>query len=163
MAPVRRRLCELVPGVEVMENLRFDPGEEAGDPAFVARLIAGQDLYVNDAFGAAHRAHASVVGPPAHLPSAAGRLLAHEVQALSLLVDAPPRPFVAVVGGAKLADKLGVLSVLADKVDVLVVGGGMCFTFLAALGHDVRRVGCRPGPSRPLSSAARRRCAHHAA
>ena len=78
-----------------------------------------------------------MVGPPGRLPSAAGRLLAHEVQALSRLVDSPPRPFVAVVGGAKLADKLGVLSVLADQVDVLVVGGGMCFTFLAALGHDV--------------------------
>ena len=76
MAPVRARLAELAPGVELLENLRFDPGEEANDPGFVAKLVAGQDVYVNDAFGASHRAHASIVGPPQTLPSAAGRLLA---------------------------------------------------------------------------------------
>ena len=137
MAPVRQRLQELAPSVKVLENLRFDPGEEANDPAFADRLVRGQDLYVNDAFGTVHRAHASVVGPPSWLPSAAGRLLAREVSVLSQLIEAPARPFVAVVGGAKLADKLGVLEALSRKVDVLMIGGGMCFTFLAALGHDV--------------------------
>ena len=137
MAPVRARLAELAPGVALLENLRFDPGEEANDPAFVDRLVDGFEAYVNDAFGASHRSHASVVGPPAHLPSAAGRLLAREVEVLGGLLDDPARPFVAVVGGAKVADKLGVLQALLDKVDQLLVGGGMAFTFLAAQGHDV--------------------------
>jgi phosphoglycerate kinase len=137
MAPVRARLAELAPGVELMENLRFDPGEEANDPAFVDRLVEGQDLYVDDAFGAAHRAHASVVGPPARLPSAAGRVLAKEVEVLDHLLHDTARPFVAVLGGSKVSDKLGVISALLDRVDALVVGGGMCFTFLAAAGHSV--------------------------
>ncbi|MEY2478537.1 MAG: phosphoglycerate kinase [Actinomycetota bacterium] len=135
--PVRERLNELAPGVELLENLRFDPGEEANDPAFVDKLIEGQDLYVNDAFGACHRAHASIVGPPQRLPSAAGRLLAKEVEVLGGLIDGPKRPFVAVLGGAKVSDKLGVIRTLLEKVDSLVVGGGMCFTFFAALGHPV--------------------------
>lgn len=137
MVPVRQRLQEFFPNVEVMENLRFDSGEEANEPSFVDRLVCGQDLYVNDAFGVVHRAHASVVGPPTRLPSAAGRLLAHEVSVLSRLIEAPSRPFVAIVGGAKLKDKLGVLEALSEKVDILMIGGGMCFTFLAALGHQV--------------------------
>jgi phosphoglycerate kinase len=137
MAPVRARLAELAPGVELMENLRFDPGEEANDPAFVDRLVEGQDLYVDDAFGAAHRAHASIVGPPARLPSAAGRVLAQEVEVLDRLLHDTARPFVAVLGGSKVKDKLGVISALLDRVDSLVVGGGMCFTFLAAAGHSV--------------------------
>jgi len=134
--PVRERLADLAPGVELLENLRFDPGEEAGGAAFVATLIDGFDCYVNDAFGASHRAHASIVGPPATLPSAAGRLLQREVEMLGRLLDDPARPFVAVVGGAKVADKLGVLHALLGRVDRLVVGGGMAYTFLAALGHD---------------------------
>ena len=137
MAPVRERMTALAPGVEVMENLRFDPGEEANDPDFVQRLIEGFDAYVNDAFGASHRSHASIVGPPQFLPSAAGRLLESEVRALSRLLVNPERPFVAVIGGAKIEDKLGVLRSLADKVDHLLLGGAMCFTFLVALGHDV--------------------------
>jgi phosphoglycerate kinase len=137
MAPVRARLAELAPGVELMENLRFDPGEEGNDPAFVDRLVEGQDLYVDDAFGAAHRAHASVVGPPARLPSAAGRVLAAEVEVLDRLLHGTPRPFVAVLGGSKVSDKLGVIAALLERVDALVVGGGMCFTFLAAEGHAV--------------------------
>jgi len=137
MAPVRARLAELAPGVALLENLRFDPGEEGNDPRFVDRLVEGQDLYVNDAFGAAHRAHASVVGPPARLPSAAGRVLAKEVEILSRMLDAPARPFVAVLGGSKVSDKLGVIEALLAKVDALVVGGAMCFTFLAAQGHRV--------------------------
>jgi phosphoglycerate kinase len=137
MAPVRSFLESAVPGVKVMENLRFDPGEETNDPAFVNRLVRDQDLYVNDAFGTAHRAHASVVGPPGRLPSAAGRLLSREVEVLTQLVDAPARPFIALVGGAKVGDKLGVLKTLSEKVDTLLIGGGMCFTFLDALGHDI--------------------------
>lgn len=137
MDPVRARLAELAPGVELMENLRFDPGEEANDPAFVARLIERIDLYVNDAFGAAHRAHASIVGPPKTLPSAAGRLLQREVEVLLGLRSDPKRPFVAVLGGAKISDKLGVVEALLGVVDALVVGGAMCFTFLAAKGHPI--------------------------
>ncbi len=137
MDPVRARLAELAPGVELLENLRFDKGEEANDPAFVERLVAGHDLYVNDAFGAAHRAHASIVGPPTRLPSAAGRLLAREVEVLGGLLDSPKRPFVAVLGGSKVSDKLGVIQALLDQVDSLIIGGGMCFTFFAALGQPV--------------------------
>ncbi len=137
MDPVRARLAELAPGAELLENLRFDPGEEANDPAFVARLVEGMDAYVDDAFGAAHRAHASIVGPPRALPSAAGRLLAREVEVLTGLRERPRRPFVAVLGGAKVSDKLGVIDALLDVVDGLVIGGGMCFTFLAAKGNPV--------------------------
>jgi phosphoglycerate kinase len=133
--PVRRRLAELAPGVELLDNLRYDPGEEANDPAFVARLVDGFDAYVNDAFGASHRAHASIVGPPRSLPSAAGRLLAREVDVLSGLRGNPRRPFVAVLGGSKVSDKLKVIEALLDVADELLVGGGMCFTFLAALGN----------------------------
>ena len=137
MDPVRERLNQLAPGVELMDNLRFDPGEEANDPAFVDRLVEGFDLYVNDAFGACHRAHASVVGPPARLPSAAGRLLAREVDVLGGLLIRPARPFVAVLGGAKVSSKMGVIEALIDKVDVLAIGGAMCFTFLLAQGFSV--------------------------
>ncbi|MGA2303966.1 MAG: phosphoglycerate kinase [Acidimicrobiales bacterium] len=137
MAPVRESLAAMVPGITVMENLRFDPGEEANDPEFVRRLVEGFDYYVNDAFGACHRSHASIVGPPALLPSAAGRLLQREIEALSRILIDPARPFVAVVGGAKVSDKLGVLRSLSDRVDHLLLGGAMCFTFLAALGHEI--------------------------
>lgn len=139
VAPVRARLAELAPGVRLLENLRFDPGEESGDPRFVDKLVEGFDAYVNDAFGSSHRAHASIVGPPARLPSAAGRLLAREVEVLGGLLASPERPFVAVVGGAKVADKLGVLRSLLEKVDTLIVGGGMSYTFLASQGHPVGR------------------------
>ena len=137
MEPVRQRLQALCPGVELMQNLRFDPGEKSDDPAFVQRLIEGFDAYVDEAFGAAHRAHASIVGPPQFLPSAAGRRFAREVEVLGGLLEAPARPFVAVVGGAKVADKIEVLRVLATKVDTLVVGGGMAFTFMAARGQHI--------------------------
>ena len=135
--PVRTRLAELAPGVELLENLRYDPGEEGNDPAFVERLLEGQDLYVNDAFGACHRAHASIVGPPQRLPSAAGRLLAKEVEVLGGLLHDPKRPYVAILGGAKVSDKLGVIDALLAKVDRLLVGGGMCFTFFAAQGQKI--------------------------
>lgn len=141
LAPVEARLAEVLGHrsgqVTLLPNLRFDPGEEANDPTFVDRLVAGQDLYVDDAFGAAHRAHASIVGPPARLPSAAGRLLAREVEVLSGLLERPARPFVAVLGGSKVSDKLGVIEALLEKMDALLVGGGMCFTFMAAEQHSV--------------------------
>lgn len=142
--PVRARLAELVPGVELLDNLRFDPGETSDDPAFVARLVEGQDAYVNDAFGASHRAHASIVGPPRTLPSAAGRLLAAEVDVLLGLRAQPGRPFVAITGGSKVSDKLGVLEALLEVADRVLVGGGMCFTFFSAMGHSVGSSLCEP-------------------
>jgi phosphoglycerate kinase len=137
MEPVQARLAELAPGVELLENLRFDPGEEANDPAFVEQLVTGIDGYVNDAFGASHRAHASIVGPPARLPSAMGRLLERETDVLLGLRTDPKRPFVAVLGGAKVSDKLGVIEALLDVIDSLVIGGAMCFTFFAAQGRPI--------------------------
>jgi phosphoglycerate kinase len=144
MAPVRERLRELLLSagadarrVEVLPNLRFDPREEAGDLSFATELVKGQDLFVNEAFGSAHRAHASVVGPPRFLPSAGGRVLVREVEVLGGLLEGAARPFVAVLGGSKVSDKLGVITSLLDRVDALVVGGGMCFTFLAAQGHPI--------------------------
>jgi len=137
MDAVRARLAELAPGVELLENLRFDAGEEGNDPAFVAKLVEGVDCYVDDAFGAAHRAHASIVGPPRTLPSAMGRLLQKEVEVLLGMRNSPKRPFVAVLGGSKISDKLGVVEALLNTVDALVIGGAMCFTFLAAQGHPI--------------------------
>jgi phosphoglycerate kinase len=137
MDAVRTRLAELAPGVELMENLRYDPGEEANDPQFVAKLIEGIDDYVDDAFGACHRAHASIVGPPRTLPSAMGLLMQREVEVLLGLRNNPKHPFVAVLGGAKISDKLGVVEALLKVVDSLVIGGAMCFTFLAARGNSI--------------------------
>ena len=115
MDAVRARLAELAPGVELMENLRFDAGEEGNDPQFVASLIRGIDAYVDDAFGACHRAHASIVGPPKTLPSAMGLLMQKEVDVLLGLRNDPKRPFVAVLGGAKISDKLGVVEALLRR------------------------------------------------
>ncbi len=137
MDAVRARLAELAPGVELLENLRYDPGEEGNDPLFVASLIKGIDAYVDDAFGACHRAHASIVGPPRTLPSAMGLLMQREVEVLLGLRNDPKRPFVAVLGGAKISDKLGVVEALLNVVDSLVIGGAMCFTFLAARGLPI--------------------------
>lgn len=137
VAPVRAKLAEWLPEVTLLDNLRFGPGETANDPAFVQALIEGHDAYVNDAFGASHRAHASIVGPPHFLPSAAGRLLHREVEVLGGMNDRPRRPFVAVMGGSKVSDKLAVIEALLEHVDSLIVGGGMCFTFLKAKGHNI--------------------------
>jgi phosphoglycerate kinase len=131
-----RAAASLDPGqVLLLQNLRFEPGEEANDPALAEQLAALAELYVDDAFGAAHRAHASVVGVAQRLPAYAGYLLAGEVKVLSRLLEGPDSPFVAVLGGSKVSDKLAVLSNLLGRVDSLVIGGGMCFTFLAARGH----------------------------
>jgi len=134
--PVRKVLSELVPGVRLLENLRFSPGEKRNDPAFVAQLVEGQDCYVNDAFGVCHRADASVVGPPKLLPSAAGRLVQREVEELGSLLEDPARPYVVIIGGAKVADKLGLLASLAAHADRLLIGGAMAFSFTRALGYD---------------------------
>ncbi len=161
LAPVGERLSELL-GIEVdaldevvgdkaaaacasdarvvlLENLRFEPGEERNDPTFSAALAGLAEAYVDDAFGAAHRAHASIVGVAELLPSAAGYLLADEVEKLERLLHSPERPFVAVLGGAKVSDKLSVIANLVDKVDALCVGGAMAFTLLVAQGHQVGR------------------------
>lgn len=124
--------------VVLLENTRFHAGETKNDPAFARQLAALGDVYVNDAFGAAHRAHASTVGVTAFLqPAAMGYLLQREVETLRKLLDAPERPFVAVLGGAKVSDKLGVLRALLARADRLLIGGAMAYTFLKALGHDV--------------------------
>jgi len=135
----QQRAASLADGeVLLLENLRFEPGEEANEDGFGDALAALGEAYVDDAFGAAHRAHASVVGVPARVPhSAAGLLLEREISLLSRLLDDPPRPFVAVLGGAKVSDKLGVIDNLLGRVDALLIGGAMCFTFLAAQGRDI--------------------------
>ncbi|HXF56137.1 MAG TPA: phosphoglycerate kinase [Actinomycetota bacterium] len=137
---VERAAAEAPAGsVVLLENLRFHPGEEANDPAFARQLAALAQAYVGDAFGAAHRAHASVAAVPRLLPSAAGRLLQREVEVLSRLLEGAERPFVAILGGAKVSDKLGVVRNLALRVDALLIGGAMAFTFLAARGAEVGR------------------------
>jgi phosphoglycerate kinase len=123
--------------VLLLQNLRYEPGEEKNDPELADRLAALAEVYVDDAFGAAHRAHASVVGVAERLPAYAGYLLASEVKELSRLLEDPERPFAAVLGGSKVSDKLQVLDSLLGRVDSLVVGGGMCFTFLAAKGYEI--------------------------
>jgi phosphoglycerate kinase len=161
MAPVAARLGELLsthvrlapavvgpdveslvgslgPGdVAMLENLRFEPGETTNAPALVEQLSTLGDVYVNEAFGASHRAHASIVGPPGRLPSAAGLLLQREVDVLSRLLDDPARPFLAVLGGAKVSDKLGVIDALLERCDTILVGGAMAFTFEVARGGEV--------------------------
>jgi phosphoglycerate kinase len=143
---VEEEMAALDPGrVLMLENLRFDPGETANDPAFATNLVIGCDAYVNDAFGASHRPHASIVGPPVVLPSAGGRLLEREVEVLSRLLGDPARPFVAILGGAKVSDKLGVIDALLDRCDLILVGGAMAFTFLAAQGYTVGDSLLEPG------------------
>lgn len=123
--------------VLVVENLRFDKREKKNDPTFAAELARLGEIYVNDAFGAAHRAHASVVGVSDHLPAYAGLLLANEVATITGMIENPERPFVAVLGGSKVSDKIGVIDRLSELVDVLLIGGGMCFTFMRAQGQQI--------------------------
>ncbi len=161
MDPVARRLSELLgrpvtklddcvgPEVEaavraakpgevlLLENTRFHPEEKENDPAFAARLAALADLYVNDAFGSAHRAHASTTGVAQYLPAVAGFLMEREISFLSSVLNEPRKPFIAILGGAKISDKIGVIENLLDRVDSLLIGGGIANTFLKAEGHDV--------------------------
>ncbi len=161
MDPIARRLSELLdrpviklddcigPEVEaavqaarpgaviVLENTRFHPGEKANDPAFAAQLAALADLYVDDAFGSAHRAHASTEGVTHYLPAVAGFLMEKELEFLGGALTLPQKPFVAILGGAKISDKIGVIENLLDRVDALLVGGGMANTFLKADDYDV--------------------------
>jgi phosphoglycerate kinase len=152
LAPVAARLTELlgadvtlagdldtVPDGDVvmLENVRFEPGETKDDAELAARYAALADAYVNDAFGAAHRAHASTHAIAALLPSAAGLLLQREVETLQGILADPPRPLVAIVGGAKVTDKLGVLEAFLEVADTVLIGGAMCFPFFKAQGHSV--------------------------
>ncbi|MGZ6338891.1 MAG: phosphoglycerate kinase [Candidatus Limnocylindrales bacterium] len=128
----------LKPGeVILLENLRFHPEEEKNDPQFAKKLARYADVYVNDAFGTAHRAHASTAGIAAYLPAYAGLLMEREINVLSKILESPDRPFAAVIGGAKVSGKIKVLRNLMDKVDVLVIGGGMANTFLLAQGKGI--------------------------
>ncbi len=123
--------------VLLLENLRFHPGEEKNDEEFSRALAKLADVYVNDAFGAAHRSHASIVGMTKYLPSAAGLLLKKEVEYLKGAIDNPVKPFVAILGGAKVSGKIGVLEHLVGKVDKVIIGGGMAFTFIKAMGYEI--------------------------
>jgi phosphoglycerate kinase len=123
--------------VVVLENLRFHAGEKSGDAQFARRLASYADVFVNDAFGTMHRAHASITGVPRHLPSAVGLLVQRELDVLGRMLKKPSRPFAAILGGAKVSDKIGVIERLASKVDHLFIGGAMAYTFLAAKGIPV--------------------------
>ena len=131
--------CASDDDVVLLENLRFEPGEEKNDPALADALAGLAEAYVDDAFGAAHRAHASIVGVAERLPSAAGYLLAEEVEKLERLLHDPQKPFVAILGGAKVSDKLAVIGNLLDRVDAICIGGAMAFTLLVAQDKEVGR------------------------
>jgi phosphoglycerate kinase len=152
LAPAAKRLGELlktdvplaadldhVPegDVVMLENIRYEPGETKNDPGLAQRLADLADAYVNDAFGAAHRAHASTEGVAHLLPSAAGLLLQREVQTLTGILEDPGRPLVAIVGGAKVTDKIGVLEAFLDRADAILIGGAMAFPFLSVRGHSI--------------------------
>jgi phosphoglycerate kinase len=132
-----RLVAEDTDAVLVLENTRFESGETTNEPALAARLAALADVFVLDAFGSAHRAHASTAGVAEILPSAIGLLLEAELEAFERVLTTPARPFVVVLGGAKVSDKLGVIESLLPKVDVMLIGGAMCFTILAADGFEV--------------------------
>jgi phosphoglycerate kinase len=153
LKPTAERLSELLGGAEVtladdldhvpdgdlvmLENVRYEKGETKNDPELAKRYAALADVYVNDAFGAAHRAHASTEGVAHLLPSAAGKLLQREVETLTGILEDPKRPLVAIVGGAKVTDKIGVLEAFLERADTILVGGAMCFPFFSAQGHEV--------------------------
>ena len=123
--------------IMLLENLRFNKGEAENDPEFARELAELGEVYVDDAFGAAHRSHASTVGVASYLPGASGLLLEKEVSVLKKLIEAPNRPFMACLGGNKISDKIGVINQLLDVVDGIIAGGGMCFTFLKAKGYEI--------------------------
>lgn len=123
--------------VLLLENVRFEPGETKNDPELSKKFAALADLYVNDAFGSAHRAHSSTTGVADYLPSACGYLIQKEIQFIGGALENPKRPLVAILGGAKVSDKIGVITNLIDKCDTLIIGGGMAYTFMKALGHNI--------------------------
>ena len=139
LAPVEARLRELLPDdrIRLLENTRFDPRETANDPGYARELASNGDVYVNDAFGSAHRAHASTEGVAHVLPAYAGLLLLRELEELGSLLEGPERPFVAVLGGAKVADKIGVLTSLAERADTLLIGGKMAEEVEHDAGHEL--------------------------
>ncbi len=168
LKPAAERLSELletevalapnlddVPDVDVVmiENVRYEPGETKNDEELAKRYAALADVYVNDAFGAAHRAHASTEAVAHLLPSAAGRLLEREVATLTGILEDPKRPLVAVVGGAKVTDKIGVLDAFLERADSVLIGGAMCFPFFAAQGHDVGASKCEEEGVEPAKRA----------
>ncbi|MEC2038342.1 phosphoglycerate kinase [Bacillus altitudinis] len=135
---VKQQISDLKEGdVLVLENVRFYPGEEKNDPELSKAFADLADVYVNDAFGAAHRAHASTAGIAAYLPAVSGFLMQKELEVLGKAISNPDRPFTAIIGGAKVKDKIGVIESLLDKVDNLIIGGGLAYTFVKALGHEV--------------------------
>lgn len=123
--------------IVLIENVRFDPGEEKNDPSLSQAFADMADVYVNDAFGAAHRAHASTTGVAEKLPSAAGYLMQKEIEVLGKALENPARPFTAIIGGAKVKDKINVINNLLDKVDNLIIGGGLAYTFIKAKGFEI--------------------------
>ena len=162
LAPVAKRLKELLPNVNIyfasdcideeaqqkaaalkdgeillLENLRFHKEEEKNDPEFAKKLASLAEIYVNDAFGTVHRAHASSAGVAAYLPAAAGFLIGKELSIMGGALENPERPFVAILGGAKVADKIGVITNLLNKCDTLLIGGGMAYTFFKAMGYEI--------------------------
>jgi phosphoglycerate kinase len=168
LKPVAERLGELL-GADVvlaaslddvpdgdlvmLENVRYEPGETKNDPQLAKRYAALADAYVDDAFGAAHRAHASTVGVAGLLPSAAGLLLQREVETLKGILEAPAAPLVAIVGGAKVTDKIGVIEAFLDRAQTILIGGAMCFPFFKAQGHSVGDSLCEQEGVGPASSA----------
>lgn len=135
---VEKEVANMNPGdVVLLENIRFYKEEEANDPEFAKKLAKLADLYVNDAFGTAHRAHASTAGVANYIPGVAGLLMKKEIEIMGKALENPDRPFVCILGGAKVSDKIGVIQNLVNKVDVLLIGGGMMFTFLKAMGYEI--------------------------
>lgn len=128
----------------LLENLRFDKREKKNDPEFARELATLADVYVNDAFGTAHRAHASTAGVPQYLPAYAGYLILNEVETLEGMLKNPERPFTAILGGSKVSDKIKVINSLIDKCDNLIICGGMAYTFLGAQGYEVGKSICEP-------------------
>ncbi|KAA6450704.1 phosphoglycerate kinase [Bacillus swezeyi] len=135
---VKAQIADMKDGdILVLENVRFYPGEEKNDSELSKAFADLADVYVNDAFGAAHRAHASTAGIAEHLPAVAGFLMEKELEVLGKALSNPERPFTAIIGGAKVKDKIGVIESLLEKVDNLIIGGGLAYTFVKALGHEV--------------------------
>ena len=158
---VQRAVAAMKPGdVVLLENLRFHPEEEANDPEFARQLASLADLYANDAFGTAHRAHASTVGIAAFLPAVAGLLMERELQFLGNVLERPRRPLVVILGGAKVSDKIGVIQNLLRLAQTMLIGGGMCYTFLRATGAEIGASLCetdRLDLARDLMEDAKRR------